>query len=119
MNKAIMRWWRKLRASGKMSLHKHQKGQSLIIIVFAFIGILAFAFATLMDIPSLGLSRILLLSMGVGILAGVVHLFINLIVSLLSFKRGLDPDNTAIPSLAILGDVVTILYFMLFVGWVT
>ncbi|MBU0703174.1 MAG: hypothetical protein KKC18_04840, partial [Chloroflexi bacterium] len=42
MSKATMRWWRRLRASGKMPLHKHQQGQSLIIIVFAFIGILAF-----------------------------------------------------------------------------
>ena len=41
MDKAITRWWRGLWADGRM-LRERQQGQTLIIIVFAFIGILAF-----------------------------------------------------------------------------
>ncbi|MFQ6099718.1 MAG: pilus assembly protein TadG-related protein [Anaerolineae bacterium] len=41
MRKTIARWWQRLRAGG-MVLHERQQGQTLILIVFAFIGILAF-----------------------------------------------------------------------------
>jgi mgtE-like transporter len=92
---------------------------SLSTVMSFVIGVLAFLFALLLQITSVGLVQMLTLSLIVGILAGLVHLFVNLIVSIASFKRGLDPDNIAIPSLAILGDIVTILYFMMVVGWVT
>jgi len=40
MSKAIKHWWQKLQ-SGWGVLHRHQQGQSLVIIAFAFVAILA------------------------------------------------------------------------------
>lgn len=83
------------------------------------IGVLAFLFSLIWAIPSLGLATMIGISLAVGLMAGTVHLMVNITVSMTSYKRGLDPDNIAIPSLAIIGDVVTILCFMLVVRWVT
>ena len=79
------------------------------------IGFGAYLFCILLKIPSVGLGQMVLVSLTVGILGGVVHLFVNLIVSFVSYRRGLDPDNIAIPALAMFGDVVTILYFLMVV----
>ncbi len=91
----------------------------LSVAMSLIVGLLAFFFSLLWHIPSLNLLRLLSISLTIGILAGIVHLFVNLIVSITSYKRGLDPDNIAIPALAILGDIVTILCFLLAVRWVT
>jgi hypothetical protein len=41
MSKANTQWWQRL-WSGRRLLHRQQRGQSLVIVTFAFIGILAF-----------------------------------------------------------------------------
>jgi len=41
MSKVITQWWQRLRSGGR-ALRGHQPGQSLVIVTFAFIGILAF-----------------------------------------------------------------------------
>jgi hypothetical protein len=41
MSKAYTQWWQRVR-SGCRLLHRQQRGQSLVIVTFAFIGILAF-----------------------------------------------------------------------------
>jgi len=41
MNKVVTQWWQRLRAGGR-ALRGHQPGQSLVLVTFAFIGILAF-----------------------------------------------------------------------------
>jgi len=42
MRKAVVRWWRGLRASWE-GMRRYQRGQSMVIVAFAFIGILALA----------------------------------------------------------------------------
>jgi Flp pilus assembly protein TadG len=42
MSEAMAQWWRRLRSAVGRVLRGHQGGQSLVIITFAFIGILAF-----------------------------------------------------------------------------
>lgn len=88
---------------------------SLSATMSLIIGLAAHISCILLNISSVGIVRMLLVTLTVGILGGIVHLFANLIVSFTSFRRGLDPDNVAIPSLAILGDIVTILYFLMVV----
>jgi mgtE-like transporter len=88
---------------------------SLSAAMSLIIGLAAYFFCVFLDISSVGIGRMLLVALTVGILGGIVHLFANLIVSFASFRRGVDPDNVAIPSLAILGDIVTILYFLMIV----
>lgn len=81
------------------------------------IGVLSFLFCLVWQIPSLGPLGMLGVSCMVGISSGTVHLLVNVGVSITSYKRGLDPDNIAIPSLAVIGDIVTILSFLLIVRW--
>ena len=92
---------------------------SLSISMSIIVGIFAWAFSLLGNIPSLGLPGMIGVSVTVGTLSGIVHLLINVIVSITSFRMGLDPDNIAIPVLSILGDIVTILYFLMVVRLVT
>ncbi len=79
------------------------------------VGLLAFLFCLISGIDSLGLPGMITVSLFVGVSAGTVHLCLNIVVSIVSYRRGLDPDNIAIPSLAIFGDIVTMVAFLLFV----
>ena len=79
------------------------------------IGSGSYLFCILLGISSVGIWQMVLVSVAVGVLGGVVHLFVNLVVSFVSYRHGLDPDNIAIPALAVLGDIVTILYFLMVV----
>jgi mgtE-like transporter len=88
---------------------------SLSLTMSLIVGICAYLFSTIGGIPSLDLLGMIGVSVTVGVLSGIVHLIINLIVSITSFRMGLDPDNIAIPVLSILGDIVTILYFLMIV----
>jgi len=81
------------------------------------IGVTAFLFTLTLRIQSLGLASMIGISLAVGLMAGAVHLLVNVTVSMTSYKKGLDPDNIAIPSLAITGDIATTLCFMLVVRW--
>jgi len=92
---------------------------SLSISMSIIVGICAWAFSYLGNIPSPGLPGMIGVSVTVGTLSGFVHLLVNVSVSITSFRMGLDPDNIAIPVLSILGDIVTILYFLMVVRLVT
>jgi mgtE-like transporter len=87
----------------------------LSLTMSLIIGLSAYVFCTLGSIPSLDPVGMVGISVTVGVLAGIVHLLVNLLVSITSFRMGLDPDNIAIPVLTILGDIVTILFFLMIV----
>ena len=86
---------------------------TLTITMSSVIGVLSYLFCLLYNIKAPPLLSLLFVSLSVGILAGAAHLSINIAVSITSFKKGLDPDNVSIPLLTIMGDVITILCFML------
>jgi mgtE-like transporter len=92
---------------------------SLSIAMSLIIGMVSYLFCLLWNIHSLGPLGMVGVSVTVGALSGFVHLLVNLAVSITSFRMGLDPDNIAIPVLTILGDIVTILYFLMIVRVVT
>ena len=92
---------------------------SLTATMSAVIGILSYLFCLLYGITAPSPFIFLIISMTVGIMAGSAHLLINILISIASFKKGLDPDNVSIPFLAVMGDIVTIMCFMVVVGMVT
>ncbi len=82
-------------------------------------GLGAFLFSMMFGIRALGIMGMVTVSMSVGVLAGTIHLILNLGVSITSYRNGLDPDNISIPSLAIFGDIVTLFCFLMMIRVVT
>lgn len=82
----------------------------LAVIVFAFIA-LAFNIATLvMDMgDGLGPGPLTLILLGAGMIQTSTIIVLSIVLSITSFKRGIDPDNVVIPMITTSGDVVGIL----------
>lgn len=80
----------------------------LSIIVSGIAGMFAYLTCVIFDIKAS-----LLFLIGTAILAGTIACFaltfITIIVILISFKKGYDPDNIIAPSLATVADLITIL----------
>ncbi|MBF4468726.1 MAG: magnesium transporter [Methanobrevibacter arboriphilus] len=69
----------------------------LAIIIYPIIGLLAELSSKLLNIPGLGFIPIIGISTIAGILLISVMLLIVFLISSLSYKNGLDPDNIVIP----------------------
>lgn len=69
----------------------------LAIIIYPIIGLLAELSSKLLNIPGLGFIPIIGISTIAGILLISVILLIVFLISSLSYKNGLDPDNIVIP----------------------
>nr|WP_302578587.1 magnesium transporter [Methanobrevibacter arboriphilus] len=69
----------------------------LAIIIYPIIGLLAELSSKLLNIPGLGFIPIIGISAIAGILLISVMLLIVFLISSLSYKNGLDPDNIVIP----------------------
>jgi mgtE-like transporter len=79
------------------------------VVLFLFVGLLAYVASIYLGIPTPSLVRLLAMSLLGGIL---VTTFLNLAsyyIAILSFRFGLDPDNDTIPLITSLTDVVGVL----------
>ena len=87
----------------------------LTLATSAVIGVLSYVYSDVYGILAPGFLPLVLITMSAALLAGSVHLVINLFISITSFRIGLDPDNVSIPVLTVTGDVITMLCFLLVV----
>jgi len=87
----------------------------ILTILMTFIaGILAFVSSFIIDFESAGLLQLVLISVCAGSASGMVLIFITIGVIFISIRFELDPDNITAPSLATLGDLITIANIFLF-----
>lgn len=87
----------------------------LAIIIYPMIGILAHFGAVLLGIPSVGVEKMVLISTLAGILLTPFMLIIAFYLNVLSYRRGLDPDNIVIPLSTSLTDPVANTFLVLMV----
>ncbi len=92
---------------------------SLSAVMSLVIGVVAFVLCVLLEVPAPGILEMLGLCLAVGTISGMAHVGLSIALCVFSFRRGLDPDNTAIPSLTLTGDIFTVLCFVVLIGLVT
>ena len=71
-------------------------------------GILATIVATALGAHDIRLEMLIFISVLGGMLAGVVLIFINILVAYVGFKRNWDIDNISAPLITAAGDIVTL-----------
>lgn len=81
----------------------------LALYVFPLVGFLAHAASAALGLASPGLVAMVAVSLGAGVATVAVVCVTAFLVSVLSFRRGLDPDNYAIPFVTSSVDVVGVL----------
>ena len=82
-------------------------GTGLLMAVIA--GIFAYLTCQLFDLPcTLEIYEFVAIALLAGTAAGVILAFLTIGIIIMSFRRGLDPDNIIAPSLATVGDIITL-----------
>jgi mgtE-like transporter len=77
-------------------------------------GSLAYVTSLILGLESTGPAALILIAFSAGVVSGVILIFITIGVIFLSVRFELDPDNITAPSLATLGDVITIVNIFVF-----
>jgi len=86
----------------------------LSVILPALIAAFAHIFCIAIGFESIGIPKLIFISVAVGLLSGAVLSLLSILITYLAFKRGIDPDNVTSPLLATFGDVLTISFLFLF-----
>ncbi|MFQ6085437.1 MAG: magnesium transporter [Candidatus Bathyarchaeia archaeon] len=84
-------------------------GIFLSLLTSGFLGVLAHLTSLILGLKSVGIVPLTLIAVIGGVSAGFIQIGITVTIALYSAKRGMDPDNVTIPSLATVGDLVGVL----------
>lgn len=111
---------------GYISTKRFSKGLKINLEISIFLSfltsILLSVFAWLVcswtSTSCMALINFILISVIAGVSSGIVLSFITAGIAIYSYRRGLDPDNTTLPSGASIGDVITIICLLLAVKFV-
>jgi mgtE-like transporter len=95
--------------TARLVLNNVSSALTVSLLASAFIGLISELFCILSGLPSVGLTRLVMISIVSIPIASVLLTFITVVITLVSFYRGADPDNVIAPSLATIGDVVTVI----------
>jgi len=90
----------------------------LSILMSFLLSIFAWLVCSYTGPACMGLINFVLISLITGLLSGVLLSFITAGIAILSWRKGLDPDNTTLPSSASIGDVITIICLLAAVKFV-
>jgi mgtE-like transporter len=80
----------------------------LTAVMTIIAGILAYATSFIIGSDTTDLIQLVIISFTAGMVSGIVLIFITIGIIFISIKFQLDPDNITAPSLATLGDIITI-----------
>lgn len=80
----------------------------LTIIISFLMGILAAGIAGALGVETGSVQVLVFISVLGGFLAGIILVFINILVATIGFRRGWDIDNISAPIITAAGDVVTL-----------
>ncbi|MEM0449410.1 MAG: magnesium transporter [Methanomassiliicoccales archaeon] len=80
----------------------------LTIIISFLMGVLASGIAGILGVEIGGVQVLVFISVLGGFLAGIILVFINILVATIGFRRGWDIDNISAPIITAAGDVVTL-----------
>lgn len=84
------------------------------------VGMMSFVFTFLAGVEAMSIFSFLFIALFSGVLSGIILVPVTVFVSIVSFKRGWDPDNVTGPVMTTVGDIVAIFCIFLSVvilGW--
>jgi mgtE-like transporter len=87
----------------------------LAIIIYPTIGLLAHFASVLLGVKSVGIENMVLISTLAGLLLTPFMLMIGFFISIITYRRGLDPDNVVIPLTTSLTDPVANTFLVIMV----
>jgi len=93
---------------------------SIFLSVFiAFVlSVLAWGACIYIGGPCISLVNFILISITTGLLSGVILSLTTSGIAVLSYRKGLDPDNVTLPAAASIGDIITIICLLLSVKFI-
>jgi mgtE-like transporter len=104
----------------KLSMFKNQlvkenilASLTLNIIMSALLGILAFFVTSWMGVEGVSATHLVLISLLAGFISGVFLMTLTIMLAVYTASAGLEPDNVLTPSVATIGDMVTIIFLFL------
>jgi mgtE-like transporter len=80
----------------------------LTIILAVIAGIFAHFTCLIFNLPSIGPLKFVLIAVITATVAGVILIFTTILIIIIAFRRGYDPDNITAPALATVGDLITL-----------
>ena len=88
-----------------------------LMLLSALIPVAGIVFSGLFSIEIAPISTLLFISISAGVISGILMFAITIGVTLISFRRGYDPDNISAPIIATTGDITTIpvMFIMAFI----
>jgi len=88
----------------------------LNVVMSVFLGFVAYS-AYAITCPETGppasVMDLTLISLLAGTIAGIVLTILSALLAIVTYSKGLDPDNMLAPSLATVGDIITVLCLLL------
>lgn len=81
---------------------------ALGIIMAVIAGVLAHITCLALGLRSIGILNLIGIALFAGVLAGGMLAVITIVIIMIAFKRGYDPDNITAPLLATFGDIITL-----------
>ena len=102
----------------KLSMSAELKANIMSSIILSFlasatIGILSVGVGILFGITSINILGIMIIAIIAGVVSGIILTAISIVVSIVSYVRGWDPDNVTAPLMATIGDFLTMVCIFL------
>ncbi len=89
----------------------------LYVVIFVLLAIFIYVAAVVLSgTPPFGLEVLVFLMLTTGLMLAGVLILVTVAVALLTFKRGLDPDNFVTPIVTTMGDLLGIAFLVLVLG---
>ena len=85
----------------------------LILLMSALIGCSAYIISLILKIEGKELTHFLMLTIVSGLVTSIFMILISIVVSFMTFSRGLDPDNFVTPIVTTLADFLSILIIIM------
>ncbi|MDL2260910.1 magnesium transporter [Methanimicrococcus sp. OttesenSCG-928-J09] len=86
----------------------------LTVIISIFLGFLGHFVSILLGFGSAGLFNLILISLMSGFFSGLILSFVSVYLSIGAFRFGFDPDNVVTPSIATIGDIISVAMIFIF-----
>jgi mgtE-like transporter len=77
------------------------------------IGLLSAGASALIGIQPINAPALLTIAVVAGVVSGIILAGLTVLVSIISYERGLDPDNVTAPLMATIGDLITMVSIFL------
>lgn len=85
----------------------------LNVVMSFLLGIIAFLTCVATGCREASIIQLTAISLIAGTLAGLILTLLSIFLALITFARGLDPDNVLMPSLSTVGDIITVLCLLI------